>query len=148
VGQLTSLITGKFVAFDSAPLIYYIEEHPEYLAIADELFGLLDSGAARGMTSVLTLEEVLVKPLREGRTELADQYRQVLTNSTNITLQPIDESICETAARMRARYGWLRTPDALQVAAAIKHQAQVIVTNDDRWQRLTEIEVAILSKFV
>ena len=88
MGQLTSLITGKLVAFDSAPLIYYIEEHAEYLAIADELFGLLDSGAARGMTSVLTLEEVLVKPLKEGRAELADQYRQVLTNSTNITLHP------------------------------------------------------------
>jgi predicted nucleic acid-binding protein len=148
VGQLTSLITGKLVAFDSAPLIYYIEEHAEYLAITDELFGLLDSGAARGMTSVLTLEEVLVKPLKEGREELADQYRQVLTNSTNITLHPIDESVCETAARMRATYGWLRTPDALQVASAINHQAQVIITNDDRWQRLTEIEVAILSRFV
>jgi predicted nucleic acid-binding protein len=33
---------------------------------------------------------------------------------------------------MRATYGWLRTPDALQVASAINHQAQVIITNDDR----------------
>ncbi len=49
---------------------------------------------------------------------------------------------------MRAKYGWLRTPDALQIATAINHQAQVIVTNDDRWQQLVEIEVAILSKFV
>jgi len=34
VGQLNSLITGKLVAFDSAPLIYYIEEHPEYLGLS------------------------------------------------------------------------------------------------------------------
>ena len=70
MGQLTTLITGKLVAFDSAPLIYYIEEHPDYLPLADQLFGAIDSGLARGMTSVLTLQEVLVKPLREKQPDL------------------------------------------------------------------------------
>jgi len=28
--KLTTAISGKLVAFDTAPLIYYIEEHPEY----------------------------------------------------------------------------------------------------------------------
>ena len=55
MGQLTTLITGKLVAFDTAPLIYYIEEHPDYLTLADELFEAFDTGATRGMTSVLTL---------------------------------------------------------------------------------------------
>ena len=146
--QLTPLITGRLVAFDSAPLIYYIEEHPDYLIVVDELFGLLDSGATQGMTSVLTLEEVLVKPLREGRADLADQYRQVLTNSAGLILYTITQSICETAARMRAKYAWLRTPDALQVATAIEYHAQIMVTNDDQWQQLTEIEVAIIRYFV
>jgi len=59
VGQLTSLISGRLIAFDTGPLIYYIEEHPDYLSRADELFSALDSGAALGMTSVLTLQEVL-----------------------------------------------------------------------------------------
>jgi hypothetical protein len=57
------------------PLIYYIEDHPDYLSRADELFSRLDSGAALGMTSVLTLQEVLVKPLREGKTTLPRKYR-------------------------------------------------------------------------
>lgn len=37
MGKLTAAITGKLVAFDSAPLIYYFEEHIQYLAPADEL---------------------------------------------------------------------------------------------------------------
>ena len=41
MGKLSSLVEGKLIAFDSAPLIYYIEEHPEYLAVADELFDAL-----------------------------------------------------------------------------------------------------------
>ncbi len=55
MGKLTSIITGKLVAFDSAPLIYYLEEHPAYLSVADELFDAIDGGMARGMTSALTL---------------------------------------------------------------------------------------------
>ena len=75
MGQLTPLLAGKLVAFDTGPLIYYIEEHLDYLSPADELFGAFDSGAAQGMTSVLTLQEVLVKPLREGHEDLAKKYR-------------------------------------------------------------------------
>jgi predicted nucleic acid-binding protein len=95
VGQLSSLIAGKLVAFDTGPLIYYIEGHPNYLSRADELFSTLDSGAALGMTSVLTLQEVLVKPLREGQDDLAEKYRQVLTNSANVKLYEVDQLICE-----------------------------------------------------
>jgi hypothetical protein len=32
VGQLTPLIAGKLVAFDTGTLIYYIEEQPNYLS--------------------------------------------------------------------------------------------------------------------
>ena len=138
MGQLTSLISGKLIAFDTGPLIYYIEEHPDYLSRADELFSALDSGAALGMTSVLTLQEVLVKPLREGRDDLAEKYRQVLTNSANVKLYEVDQLICETAARLRAKYSWLRTPDALQIATAIRLGAQIIVTNDDGWRRVSK----------
>ena len=86
MGQLKTLITGKLVAFDTAPLIYYIEEHPDYLPLADELFSAIDEGVARSLTSVLTLQEVLVAPLRNGRPDVADKYRQVLTMSVNVTL--------------------------------------------------------------
>ncbi len=148
MGQLTPLIAGKLVAFDTGPLIYYIEEHPDYLSLADELFNALDSGNARGMTSVLTLQEVLVKPLRENRQDLADKYQQLLTNSTSVTLYEVDQAVCETAARLRAKYLWLRTPDALQLATAIMHNAQVVVTNDERWRAISEVVVLVLRDFI
>jgi hypothetical protein len=52
VGRLTTLIADRTVAFDSAPLIYYIEAHADYLTLADELFDAIDQGQARGLTSV------------------------------------------------------------------------------------------------
>lgn len=148
MGELTELIQAKLIAFDSAPLIYYIEEHPAYLPIVDELFTAFDNNIAQGMTSVLTLQEVLVKPLRDNKANLATEYIAILTTSRNISLRSIDQTTCEQAARLRAKYDWLRTPDALQIATAIHNRAQLIVTNDDRWRRLTEIEVAVLTAYL
>ena len=56
MGELTNLIAGKLVAFDTAPLIYYIEEHPHYLPIVDELFNAFDwrCDDTRGHTVCLT----------------------------------------------------------------------------------------------
>ena len=145
MGRLEPLINCRTVAFDTAPLIYYIEENPNYLPLVDELFELIDTGSARGITSVLTLLEVLVQPMREGRVDIADQYRQILTGSENINLQPIGEAICETAADLRSKYPWLRTPDAIHIATSIAHQASIIVTNDDRWKRVAEIDILVLN---
>ncbi len=148
MGRLTALIAGKLVAFDTGPLIYYIEEHPSYLSAAEELFTAFDSGAAQGLTSVLTLQEVLVKPLRERRDDIAKMYRQVLSNSTNVTLHSVDQSICESAAGLRAKYSWLRTPDALHLATAIRLQADLMMTSDERWRQVSEVAVFLLKDFV
>jgi predicted nucleic acid-binding protein len=80
--------------------------------------------------------------------DIADQYREVLKNSINITLTNIDATVCEKAADIRAKYTWLRTPDALQIASAILHNADVIITNDDKWKRVTELQIVVLQDFV
>jgi predicted nucleic acid-binding protein len=136
------------VAFDSAPLIYYIEAHPVYLTLADELFDSIDQGQTRGLTSVLTLLEVLVKPMRDGRIDLADAYRRLLTNSTNLQLHALDTGISERAARLRAQHNWLRTPDAIQIATALERGAEVLVTNDSRWKQFGEIEILLLKDYL
>jgi predicted nucleic acid-binding protein len=148
VGQLTSTVRGKLVALDTAPLIYYLEEHPRYLALTDEIFNAIRDRRARALTSVLTLAEVLVKPLRDGRRDLANQYRRLLAATRGFTLCPVGENTCERAAELRAKYGWLRTPDALQVATALERAAPLIITNDDQWKRLTEIQTVVLSDYL
>ena len=148
MGRLTAIITEKAVAFDTSPLIYYIEQNPQYHEAADDLFGAIDSGVTSGMTSVLTLLEVLVQPLRSGRMDLASHYRQVLENSRGIRLLPVLAATCEVSARLRAKYDWIRTPDAIQIATALQNNAEMIVTSDDRWRRLTEIPVVILSDYL
>lgn len=124
-----------------------MEQRPKYAQPAEELFDALDRGEARGATSVLTLVEVLTKPLRDGRQDLAAEYRSVLMEAIGIAFYPTNEDKCELAAQLRAKHAWLRTPDALQVATGLLYGADLIVTNDERWKHLAEIRVIVLSEY-
>ena len=73
-------LQGKIVGLDTAPLIYFIEQNPNYLKIVREFFQAMERGEFQVVTSTLTLTEVLVHPLRNGYIELAQQYQDILMN--------------------------------------------------------------------
>lgn len=64
-------LRGTTVGLDTGPLISYIEEHPAYLPKIKPFFEAAARGDFRTVTSFITLVEVLIHPLREGRPELA-----------------------------------------------------------------------------
>ena len=97
------------------------------------------------MTSYVTLIEVLVHPLREGRSELAEEYRNILLQSPALTAVSLDEGIAEESAELRARHG-IRTPDAIQLATAIRSGASWFLTNDAELANLPEISVLVLKQ--
>lgn len=74
-------LQGQVVGLDTAPLIYFVEEHPIYLEITDAFFEVLNCSDFRVVTSVVTLLEVLIYPLRQGNSTLAQQYRDILFNA-------------------------------------------------------------------
>ena len=93
-------LRGAVVGLDTAPLIYLIEENPTYLPIVRQFFEAVDRGECRVVTSVLTLTEVLVHPLRHGDPNLADQYRAILLHASQVMTVPVSESIAEEAAQL------------------------------------------------
>jgi predicted nucleic acid-binding protein len=99
----------------------------------------------RIVTSYVTLIEVLVHPLREGRPELAEEYRNILLQSAALSAIPLDEGIAEEAAGLRARHD-IRTPDAIQLATAIRADASWFLTNDAELANLSEIPVLVLKQ--
>jgi len=77
-------IARRPVFIDTAPFIYLIERHPRYHPIIRPVFESLSVGSFAGATSVLTLLEVLVQPLRNGRADLARENRSILTESSGL----------------------------------------------------------------
>ena len=138
-------LQGKVVGLDTAPLIYFIEEDEAHLETVRPFFEAMDQGEFGVVTSVITLLEVLVHPLRRGDTVLAQQYRDILLSAEGLTTILLSHDIAEEAARLRAAHN-IRTPDAIQMAAAIHAGASFFLTNDDRLPVLPELTVLVLDE--
>jgi predicted nucleic acid-binding protein len=138
-------LQGYVVGLDSAPLIYFIEQNPTYLEMIRLFLRALNQGEFRVVTSVITLPEVLVYPLRQGNTTLAQQYRDILFNAEGLTTIQVSPDIAEVAAQLRAIHN-LRTPDAVQMATAICEGASFFLTNDARLPSLPGLEVLVLEE--
>ena len=138
-------LQGQVVGLDSAPLIYFIEENQTYLEMTDAFFEAIVRGEFRVVTSVVTLLEVLVYPLRQGNRILAQQYRDILFNEVGLTTIEVSAAIAEVAAQLRATYN-LQTPDSIQMATAISGGASFFLTNDARLPSLPELEVLVLEE--
>lgn len=118
------------LALDTVAFIYFIEEHPRFLATLDPVFAAIDQGRLTAIASSLTLLEVLVVPYRAGDIPLAERYEEVLTRSRGLRLIDIDRAQLRAAAELRAVHAGLRTPDAIQVSAALSGGCSVLLTND------------------
>lgn len=139
------LRTTQTLYIETAPLIYYVEVNPTYSARMDSLISAVEQGTLTVYSAVLTLTEVLVRPLREGNDVLRQRYRDILVNNSDLRLLPITAHIAEMAADLRARYS-LRTPDALHVAAALEVGCDAFLTNDMGIKRVTELPVLVLDE--
>jgi len=137
----------EHVGLDTSVFIYHFEASREFAAPAGSVLQALARGDFLGVTSVLTLMEVSVKPLQLGRQDVADEYEILLSNYPNLLIADVTRSVTRRAATLRATHR-LKPADAVQVAACIEHGATAFVTNDRDLHRLTEIDVLILGDFV
>jgi predicted nucleic acid-binding protein len=144
--RLDEALAGvKVLGFDTSPFIYFIERHPGYLDVVREVIRRVNGGAVTGYSSVVTLIEVLTQPKRLGNLAIEREYRDLLLHSRHFELIGIDTPMAELAAALRARYA-LRTPDALQIAAALHVGCQAFLTNDLTLKRVTDIKVLLLDE--
>jgi predicted nucleic acid-binding protein len=95
-----------------------------------------------------TLLEVLVVPFRAGLAELAERSEAYLTRSRGLRLVELDRPLLRTAAQLRALHPSLRTPDALQLGAALSAGCSSFVTNDRDLPALAGLRVLKLTSYL
>jgi predicted nucleic acid-binding protein len=117
---------GGVVVVDSAPLIYVLDEHPQFAAQFVGLFEAAEAGELQIAISTITLAEVLTGPYKAGQTLLAKRYERALLHYNVI---PVSATIAVLAAQLRSRYR-LKLPDAMQLATALDVGANAFVTHD------------------
>jgi predicted nucleic acid-binding protein len=131
-------LKNKLIFLDTAPLIYFIESHSVYQHTLKSMFEQNDDGLFRFITSSLTLLEVLVKPLKDGRLDIVESYRNILINSEGIDIIEVNNTTAIKAAHLRAKYN-IHTPDAIQLATACEFGVDYFFTNDLHLKIVQEI---------
>jgi predicted nucleic acid-binding protein len=142
----TALQGIQGVVIDTMVLIYLLEDHPVHALVCDALFKRAEAGEFSGVITPVTMAEIVVKPLRAGRADLAERYQTALRNLPNIALCGLSWQTGVMAGALRAKYG-LPLPDLFQVACAMEHGG-VLITNDKALKRVDDIRVMLLDELV
>src|SRR5215469_10635577 len=145
MGLMADLGRGP-VAIDTAIFIYFIEEHPKFLPLIETLFREVDRGHMELVTSALTLLEVLVVPYRTGDHLLAGRYESLLTRSRGVRIRDISRDLLRAAAQLRAKTG-VKTPDSLQLVAALAAGCTAFLTNDRDLPTVPGIRILQLASY-
>jgi predicted nucleic acid-binding protein len=139
------LKSDDILFLDTAPFIYFFEQHPDYFPPLETLFTRLYETGAQAITSVITYIELTTHPARQGEEKLVRKYRDYLANSDNISLFPLDINIADHVVHLRAKYHF-KTPDAIQLGTAVACGADYIITNDTAWKGFDEVEVLLVEE--
>lgn len=145
LAQEISHIDSIFI--DTAPVIYYIEAHPKFGILAKQVIDICQTGELKVFSSVITITEVLPKPVQRGEKEVVQKFMEFIKFGQHINLIDISVDIAEKAGRLRGKYTNLRTMDALQISAAITIGADAFLTNDIKLKQVKEINTIILKDY-
>jgi len=137
------------VALDTPIFIYHFEKSNKYFNLTKEIFSRLDDDELdfTAVTSVITLLEISVKPIKESRNDLLEEYSTKLLYDDKLTTFFLDETIALRAAELRAKYA-IKTPDAIQIATAIIANTDAFITNDKSLKKVEECTVLVLDEYL
>lgn len=138
-----ALPDGTRLLLDSAPIIYYFEKHGRYFPIVKAIFERLDKGSLSAVTTPVTLAECLVVPYRHKLVERQQKIHELILNAPNTHFVPISDEAAHKAAQLRGYYN-LSLPDALQFGVALTIDCDLLLTNDLKLQRVTELPVVAI----
>ncbi|MEQ8220948.1 MAG: PIN domain-containing protein [Candidatus Eremiobacterota bacterium] len=137
----------KSIFMDTAPIIYYIEGNNQFCQIKD-MINQIQKNNITIFSSVITITEVLVKPVSLGNMNVVNSFLTFLKNPDNIIILPVNDRIAEQAGYLRGKYPSLKTLDAIQISSAIEARTDIFLTNDLRLKQVKEIEVFTLKDMV
>ena len=123
------------IVLDASVVIAHLDPEDRFHSSATSV--LLEHAADDLRLPASAYAESLVDPARKGR---LDEARDALA-TLRLHIVPIDGSVAERAASLRARERGLRLPDALVLACGKLLGADVILTADRRWRRFERVRL-------
>ncbi|CAN5708882.1 PIN domain-containing protein [soil metagenome] len=121
----------SYVYLDSCLVIYLVEEHQSFAPILENY--IANRTDLIFVVSGLTEMECLVMPFRKNNQRLIDKFYDWFAQTEVVSLE---KEIFHQAAKLRADFANLKTPDALHLASAVYHNCDEFWTNDNRLDKV------------
>jgi len=134
---------ARRAVLDTMVLIYYFEDCAIYGDRAESVIRDASKEVFEAIITPVTAAELLVKPLRAERPDIADGYRTAMAHLGNTSRCSLSWNTGCMAGALRARYG-LPIPDMFQVALAIETDSCALITNDKALCRVEEVPIVLL----
>lgn len=139
------MIESEKIFFDTSPFIYFIENYLKYSDRVAEYIAVNTESIF--VTSVITIMEFGVKPLKENNPQIIEKFKLLLTE-LDCKAFPIDSAIAERAAILRAKYNFLKPLDTLQLSTAIHLSCTKFFCNDKELKNVKEIDVVLVDDLI
>ena len=137
-----ALPPAGLVYLDASGLIYSVERVEPYRTLLEPMW----QEAQDGNLTIVSSPVLVVKPLRDGNTEIELQYKELFASNA-VRLLDASYEVFEDAARLRAETG-LKTPDALHAATALRAGCALFITNDTDFRRVQGLPIVVLDDLV
>lgn len=92
----------------------------------------VEDGSIHGVSSELTLGEILPGPLNAGDDELADIYRTIIGDGPNMTVLPVTREILVSSAEVRVGRSGFKLQDAIHCVTAREAACDFLISDDKR----------------
>lgn len=131
------------VFFDTSPFIYLIENNPKYFSEVSTY--IVDQRASENFltTSVLTISEFGVNPKKTNNLKPLEDFERVI-EQFDFRILDVTPKIANLSSTLRAKYTFLKSIDALQLACAIDSSCNTFLTNDFKLKKIEEIEILLV----
>lgn len=144
LSALLDRLDGRRVYLDTNCFIYFLQSSEQYAPLVSPFLERSARGLLEIVTSELTIAEMLVKPYKEARPDIAQQYRRFFSMERIIATRPIGLGILDAAAALRATHR-LSLADAIHLATAIDGGCAIFLTNDSGIRGPGAVEIVQLS---
>jgi len=129
------------IFIDTNIIIYFLEKNEQFHKKVSGCFEKAERKEIELFTSSLSYMEVLVPIIKTKNTSLESQYNFLFKDFLNLIA--IGLEVARIAASLRGKYP-IRTPDALQIACAVKAHCDMFVTADSTLKKIKDIKVTLI----
>ena len=129
---------------DTSCFIYLIENHPQFALPLRSVFSDLGKKKIQAVTSVVTVAEVLVKPMELKRDDLIQKYHELFTQVSSLHVVAPTYETAREAADICAVHRFILI-DSFQLALAKERNCKTFLTNDDRLKSYRDLPVKLIS---